>query len=355
LPCGAILCIAVVSGKPVEVRIRGEEIKILRHISHQMQGYLKTVAGVKEVQDDLERGKQELVVKVDEEKAALYGIHVQDVAIALKTYYDGFKTSEIHQKKDQIDVVVKLASEFRSDFGILNTLKVANRSGELIPLSSIADFTLTEGSGVIRRKDQRRAVTVTADVDTETVTSSEVKKMVEGQFKELSKTYPGYSFAFAGEQKEQMESVQSLIEGQAPTTIPKNTFLVEMAGKLVMRTPGTDTELFRLSGAFSMEISEDGVDIFVAAEMQVGPPDFTLFSFSAVGLLVIRESGFAAKFDLTYEIGDPSVLDFAINFKLQTNVTLQDQEYRISDTFIDGGYLSADYQQWALCFCKHFP
>jgi multidrug efflux pump subunit AcrB len=89
---------------------------------------------------------------------------------------------------------------------------VANRSGELIPISSISEFTLTEGSGVIRRKDQRRAVTVTADVDTETVTSSEVKKMVEGQFKELSKTYPGYSFAFAGEQKEQMESVQSLIE-----------------------------------------------------------------------------------------------------------------------------------------------
>jgi multidrug efflux pump subunit AcrB len=82
----------------------------------------------------------------------------------------------------------------------------------LIPLSSVASFTLQEGSGVIRRKDQRRAITVTANVDTDVTTSSKVNDLIEERFGMIFRTYPGYSFAFAGEKKEQMESVQSLID-----------------------------------------------------------------------------------------------------------------------------------------------
>ncbi len=199
-------------GKAVEVRIRGKELQVLRHLSSEIREYLHSIPGVKDIQDDLQGGKNELVVKVDEEKAALFGIHVEDVALALKSYYEGIKTSEIHRKKDQIDVIVRMAPEFRHDYALLNTLKVANAAGELIPLSMVTEHSLQEGSGVIRRKDQRRAITVTADVDTDITTSTKVKEKVEKRFGSLADTYPGYSFAFAGEQKEQMESVQSLID-----------------------------------------------------------------------------------------------------------------------------------------------
>ncbi len=199
-------------GKAVEVRIRGKELPVLRRLSVEMQAYLKTIPGIQDIQDDLEGGKKELIVRVDEEKAALFGLHVEDVALALKSYYGGIKTSEIHRKKDQIDVVVRMAPKFRSDYALLKTLKVANRTGKLIPLSMITQRSLQAGSGVIRRKDQRRTLTVTADVNTAITTSSIVKKKIAERFASLAETYPGYSFAFAGEQKEQMESVQSLID-----------------------------------------------------------------------------------------------------------------------------------------------
>ena len=109
-------------------------------------------------------------------------------------------------------MVVKLAPEFRDNYSILKTLKVTNQNRELIPLSTVVDFTLNEGAGVIRRKNHRRAITVTADVDTKVTTSDLINKKIEKEFKSISKTYPGYSFAFAGEQKEQKESVQSLIQ-----------------------------------------------------------------------------------------------------------------------------------------------
>ncbi len=199
-------------GKAVELQIRGRDIRVLLEISGDIQDYLKTLPGVKDVQDDLARGKQEVVFRIDEKKASLYGIHVEDVAMALKNYFEGVKTSEIHKEKDQIDVVVKLAPEFRNDYSILKTLKVTNQNRELIPISTVADFTLKEGSGVIRRKNHRRAITVTADVDTEVTTSARINKKIEKKFGSISRTYPGYSFAFAGEQKEQTESVQSLIQ-----------------------------------------------------------------------------------------------------------------------------------------------
>ncbi len=199
-------------GKAVEIRVRGKELGVLKNISNRIQAYLKSLPGVKDVQDDLQPGKDELVVRVNEEKASLFGVDVADVATTLKTCYEGQKSSEIHKKKDQIDVVVKLGRRFRNDYNVLNTLKVANRKGDLIPLSSVTSITRRQGTGVIRRKDLRRAVTVTADVNRDVTTSGQVREEIEKRFSHLSTTYPGYSIHFSGEQKEQMESVRSLME-----------------------------------------------------------------------------------------------------------------------------------------------
>ncbi|MFM9116345.1 MAG: hypothetical protein ACKOU6_09330, partial [Planctomycetota bacterium] len=141
----------------------------------------------------------------------------------------------------------------------------------------------------------------------------------------------------------QAREVRSLLAGVAPIVVPAQSFLVEMAGKIIFLTPGTNTELFRLSGAFSLEISSNGFSMFVAADLIIGPPNFNLFTFHAAGLIVVNSKGFAVLCELTYSVGDPALLDFAINFNLQVNVTNEKQVYRVSDTFLSGNYLSNSF------------
>ncbi|MEY2727818.1 MAG: hypothetical protein RLZZ458_3685, partial [Planctomycetota bacterium] len=77
------------------------------------------------------------------------------------------------------------------------------------------------------------------------------------------------------------------------------SFMLAVAGKLVMHVPDFNdddtfgTELFGLRGAFSMQISADGLEVLAVASMEIGPPDLQLFDLDAVGVLVINDQGFA--------------------------------------------------------------
>lgn len=199
-------------GKAVELQIRGKNIEVLKAISKNIKEFLKQQPGVHDVKDDLIEGKKELIFTLNEQKASLFDLDVQAAAVAVRTAFDGMKTSEIHKQKDEIDVVAMLAPEFRNDMQTLSYLRVENRQGKLIPLSSAGNFELKQGTGVIRRKDQKRAITVTANVDDNITTSTEVNSLIEQRFSNIPDRYPGYSFAFAGEQEEQRESLESLMD-----------------------------------------------------------------------------------------------------------------------------------------------
>jgi multidrug efflux pump subunit AcrB len=199
-------------GKAVELQVRGKEVGVIEVIAAYIKKYLSTIKGVVDIQDDHNKGKKEMVFTLDEEKSALMHMDVQAVATTLRTFFEGAKTSEIHKEKDQIKVIVKFAPQYRNDIEILKRLKVSNRQGQLIPLTTVGEFNLKEGSAVIRRKDQKRAITVMANVDENVITSTEVNKMVEQRFSNISENYPGYSFYFAGEQKEQRQSLDSLFD-----------------------------------------------------------------------------------------------------------------------------------------------
>jgi hypothetical protein len=131
-------------------------------------------------------------------------------------------------------------------------------------------------------------------------------------------------------------------------TLDPLMFRIEAAGALLYHVPtGTQTlgiEVFRLSGAFSIEISPAGLRVFVAAELKFGPEALRLFEFTASGVIIATAQGVAMKMELSLNALHSSVLRLDAKFLLTLNFTSQDQEMRVSDTFLNGPYLSQEFK-----------
>ena len=197
-------------GAPIEIGLRGEALGILYLLTQELKDYLRSVDGVKHIKDDYKPGKWEMRVKVKEDNAAIYYLDVATIALAVRTSIGGTEVNEIREGKDEIDIIVKLQDKFRNNIDYIKNIKVGNILGELIPLTNVATLSWERGLSAINRQDQRRTVTVSAEVDTDIITSSEANRLVADFFGDLSLRYPGYSLLLGGEHEEQRESIRSL-------------------------------------------------------------------------------------------------------------------------------------------------
>ncbi|PKL39641.1 MAG: AcrB/AcrD/AcrF family protein [Spirochaetae bacterium HGW-Spirochaetae-1] len=222
-------------GKPVQVTIKGDDFDVLRKISGDFKTYLHTIKGLKDIKDDFEDKKDEIRVVVDERTAAIAGITVYDVASTVRSCYEGTVATSIRKTDEVIDVRVNFPEGIKNRVASLQNIKIANRMGNLIPLSRIAHFETTQGMSLITRKDYRRVVNVTADIDEHAkgVTSVTVNRMLTKKFEGIEQRYPGYAVSYEGEFKDTQESVEDLMKSFVIAFVAIYIILVALFRSLV--------------------------------------------------------------------------------------------------------------------------
>ncbi len=199
-------------GKAVAAEIRGDDLEVSGRIAGEVKAYLAGRPGVSDISDDRGRGKDEIEIIIDEERAALAGLTVGRIAASIRNAVRGGKATAIRPDKaeEEIDVLVRFPPEERSRVEIFNNLPVPNRHGKLIPLSAVSRLEQRPGISVIKHHDGRRVVTVTANVDEEVTSSGEVNRALAEKFSDLPDRYPGYSISPEGEWEETQKSLSSL-------------------------------------------------------------------------------------------------------------------------------------------------
>ncbi len=202
-------------GRAVEVKVRGEDVKVLRAIATEVETYLGGIPGVYDITNDDVLGKQELVVSVDESRVALYGLSAAAVGRAVRIAFDGEDVSEIRRGDDTLDVVVRYREDFASRPEQLSQVRVFSPTAGWVPLTSVARVELSQGAAAVIRKDRKRTIQVSAAVDKEIITSTEANMQVMAAFKHIPNRYPGYELVYGGENERQMESLYSLARASA--------------------------------------------------------------------------------------------------------------------------------------------
>jgi multidrug efflux pump subunit AcrB len=196
----------------VEIHLRGGDFEVLRALADDIKTYLAGIEGTRDITDNFEPGKQEARIIVDEEKAYLMGLDMAMIGSTVRYAVDGGIASSIHDRGEEIDIRVILQEEYRRHFEDIEEMKFRNREGALVPFKNFARIQRAPGYTDINRRQRKRALTVSANVDEKVITSVEINRLLKDRYRDLSKSHPGYLMNFSGEYEETQEQVVALTQ-----------------------------------------------------------------------------------------------------------------------------------------------
>jgi multidrug efflux pump len=203
------------TGLPVTVEISGEDPDVLKELGDQAVGILERApvySKLDGLESDMSDGRPELVVDIDREKAALYGLNTRDIGFTVRSAINGTEASKFRDGKDEYDITVRLAEEYRNNLASIGDLTVVSDRGEQIPLSSVAAWRVGEGFGGINRKNLEKVVTVSSDVR-QGYNAIAVLEEVRTELQQFAASLPtGYRLEYAGQMEDQQES-QAFLTG----------------------------------------------------------------------------------------------------------------------------------------------
>lgn len=199
-------------GKPVAIRLRGDEFDVLEGAAERVKEKLHTIEGVLDIKDDFDEGKTEIRIVVNEEKASQAFLSIRDIATTVRNALDGGVATKIRKTDEEIDVIVRYPESEVDTREIFDYIQIPNRFGSLVPLKKIAKLEENRGYNAIKHFDRKRLINVTASVEEKVVTPIDVAKQI-GKFSAgpLAEEFPAVTVSFGGEQEETQKSMQDFL------------------------------------------------------------------------------------------------------------------------------------------------
>jgi multidrug efflux pump subunit AcrB len=134
--------------------------------ARRVRGAMQQTAGVVDVDDYIEAPHDQIIYRLDREKAALSGVTVAQVAQTLQAALSGRVAGRVHIPAERLplELSVRLPRPLRSSVNGLLAVRVKSATGALVPLGEIGSATLDRGEQSIYHKNLRRVMFVTADM-----------------------------------------------------------------------------------------------------------------------------------------------------------------------------------------------
>ena len=197
-------------GPPVQVQLSYPDPERLGLIGDALRASLGELQGVFDIRSDYDAGLQEVQFALRSEARTL-GLTLDDLARQVRSAFFGNEALRVQRGREDIRVYVRLPAEERDAIADVEGYLVRTPAGAEVPLSRVASVRLGNSPSSIRRKDGRRVVTVSADVDPAVITGGEVTALLAGTtLQELAAAHPGLTYTFGGEQQQQVESFDAL-------------------------------------------------------------------------------------------------------------------------------------------------
>lgn len=198
-------------GAPVQVEIRGDRLEDLEAAAERIKTELRKFTGVFDIRDDFDAGRREIQIELLDSARAL-DLTTNSLATQVRGAFFGLEAKIIQRDREDVKIMVRYPEAYRKRVYDLESMRVAAPDGTLVPFSEVARFTEGRGYATIRSKDQRRTVTVSADVDEdiEEANSSQINHDLAALFPEIEREFPGIQIAEGGQQEERAKSISSL-------------------------------------------------------------------------------------------------------------------------------------------------
>jgi HAE1 family hydrophobic/amphiphilic exporter-1 len=193
----------------ITVRLFGDPGPRLEQLAEEVQRRLARVPGMNDVLVGGERGRQEVEVVVDRDRAFGYGLTTARVGNAVAQFFRGRPLARFRGPDGEVQVQARLAEADRSSLAQLDQFPVlGSGGGAAVPLGSVAEFRTVRTPSSVERQQRRSILAVRGNVDPKK--AGEIRKTVEREMNGMS--YPvGYSWSFGSGFEESDETQQEML------------------------------------------------------------------------------------------------------------------------------------------------
>ncbi|MFV0604457.1 MAG: efflux RND transporter permease subunit [Niabella sp.] len=203
---------------PVNIEVASEEFDDLTKTAVDLKNYLDSIQtpGVEELKMDIDLKSPEITLKVDRQRALTEGVSTAQIGMVIRTGLFGLEASKIKDGEDEYKIQVRNNETQRKNLVDLLNMKVGfmdMSSGQFkqIPISSLVHVDYTNTLGSVKRKNQKRVITLWSNVLlTQGYTPTAVNQELARHIANFKNVPSGVTIKQTGEGEQQQETADFL-------------------------------------------------------------------------------------------------------------------------------------------------
>jgi len=200
--------------RDISIDLSHAEIDVLEGASRALLARVGEFEGAVNVTDNYDKGKSQFDFTLLPEGRNL-GLTPQAVGQQVRDAFFGALALRQIRGTDEIEVRVKLPLEDRKDIRSVTDLVIRTPDGVEVPLLDVADIERSEAFTTINRRDGRRIVNVSLDVDPKREVTRVMQAIEQEVLPQLRADFPGITWTFVGSQADMRDSTAALLGGFA--------------------------------------------------------------------------------------------------------------------------------------------
>lgn len=259
----------ILGGRSVEIELSGPEPEVLEQLALRLERLLSRLDYVESTSSSLAARNPELQVKLDLPGAMSLGINPVAAGSAIRSAFLGESVGSLAVDGVELPIVVRLREEQRSSIEDVENVRIANLEGMITSVREVATLEKAEGPFSISRRNNRRTVTVSADLK-EGMDLLGARNDIQGMIDELELP-AGYAAEFRGQVLEMQDAFSGMF------------LALSLAVALVYMVMASQFEslVHPLTIMFTMPLAAIGVILMLLATGQ------TLNISSLIGMVVL--------------------------------------------------------------------
>ncbi|AJE52116.1 efflux RND transporter permease subunit [Paenibacillus polymyxa] len=187
-------------GKPVSIRISGQDLNELQTLAQKAKEQIATVEGTTGIVDDIGIERYALELEVNKQAMDQYLVSYTDLTRTLLLLKEGAQVSQFDTGSSLVDIKMYLNHSNEEPSKLFQQLSVVNAAGKQIPLNQLVQIKPSFAIQQIKHYNMERTITVEADLNGRT--ASEAMVDVEGKLAQM-KFPEGYKWEVGGETSDQ--------------------------------------------------------------------------------------------------------------------------------------------------------
>ncbi len=153
-----------ISGRPsqgeYQYTLTSSDTDTLYRVAPEIQAKIAELGIVRDVTTDLDLRNPQMNIEIDREKAAVYGISIDQVRQELFNAFGSRQVATIYTPDDDYQVILESKPEFQTDISALSRIYLKTASGQAVPLEAVTRLTSTVGPLQVNHQGNQPSVTI---------------------------------------------------------------------------------------------------------------------------------------------------------------------------------------------------